>query len=81
MMGYIEITTITNTVTTASWIYHDFHESETKMDVFAELFKSDVGILSSITIVVCVLISVVIGFWVRKQVKKDEQRHQQNQAD
>ena len=51
------------------------------MDVFAELFKSDVGILSTITIVVCVLISVVIGFWVRKQVKKDEEKHQQNQAE
>ena len=49
------------------------------MDVFAELLKSDVGILASITIVMCVVISVFMGVWVRKQVLKDEAKHQQNQ--
>lgn len=49
------------------------------MDVFAELLKSDVGIMASITIIMCVVISVVMGFWVRKQVKKDELKQQQNQ--
>jgi uncharacterized protein YneF (UPF0154 family) len=49
------------------------------MDVFAELLKSDVGIMASITIIMCVVISVFMGFWVRKQVKKDELKQQQNQ--
>ena len=49
------------------------------MDVFAELLKSDVGIMASITIIMCVVISVYMGFWVRKQVKKDELKQQQNQ--
>ena len=49
------------------------------MDVFAELLKSDVGILASITIVMCVVISVFMGFWVRKPVLTDEAKHQQNQ--
>ena len=49
------------------------------MDVFAELLKSDVGIMASITIIMCVVISVYMGFWVRKQVKKDELKQQKNQ--
>ena len=49
------------------------------MDVFAELLKSDVGIMASITIIMCVVISVFMGFWVRKQVKKNELNQQQNQ--
>ena len=49
------------------------------MDVFAELLKSDVGIMASMTIIMCVVISVFMGFWVRKQVKKDELKQQQNQ--
>ena len=49
------------------------------MAVFAELLKSDVGIMASITIIMCVVISVFMGFWVRKQVKKDELKQQQNQ--
>ena len=49
------------------------------MDVFAELLKSDVVIMASITIIMCVVISVYMGFWVRKQVKKDELKQQQNQ--
>lgn len=49
------------------------------MEVFAELFKSDVGILSTITIVVCVAIAAYLAVWVKKQVKKDEAKHKENQ--
>ncbi len=42
------------------------------MEVFAELFKSDVGILSIITIGVIMLIAAYMFFWVKKQVEKDK---------
>lgn len=42
------------------------------MELFAELFKSPVGILSLITIVVVVLIASYMFFWVKKQVGKDK---------
>lgn len=50
------------------------------MDVFSELLKSDVGILSSITIVVCILIAAFLANWVRKQVKKDEAKYKQDNS-
>ena len=57
----------------------DGEESKLFKEMFAELLKSDVGIMASITIIMCVVISVFMGFWVRKQVKKDELKQQQNQ--
>ena len=41
------------------------------MELFAELFKSPVGILSLITIVVIIMIATYLFFWVKKQVEKD----------
>ncbi len=41
------------------------------MDLWAELFKSDVGILSMITIGVIIVIAIYLFFWVRKQVNTE----------
>lgn len=41
------------------------------MELFAELFKSPVGILSFITIFVILIIATFLFFWVKKQVEKD----------
>ena len=41
------------------------------MELFAELFKSPVGILSLIIIVVIIMIATYLFFWVKKQVEKD----------
>ena len=51
------------------------------MGVFTELLKSDVGILSSITILMCITISVVFMLWTRKQIRKDEAQHRQKQSE
>ncbi len=41
------------------------------MELWAELFKSDVGILSIVTIAVIIVIAIFLFFWVRKQVNQD----------
>lgn len=40
------------------------------MEVFAELFKSPVGILSFITLLSICIIAVYLFFWVKKQTEK-----------
>lgn len=41
------------------------------MELFAELFKSPIGILSFITIAVIMVIAVFLFFWVKKQVDNE----------
>lgn len=41
-----------------------------KMEVFAELFKSPVGILSLITLLSICVIAAFLFFWVKKQADK-----------
>lgn len=40
------------------------------MGVFAELFKSPVGILSFITIASIIVIAAYLFFWIKKQTEK-----------
>ncbi|MDO4696206.1 MAG: DUF3149 domain-containing protein [Neisseria sp.] len=41
------------------------------MGVFAELFKSSIGILSMITIGFVIVIAAYLFFWVKKQADRD----------
>ncbi len=50
------------------------------MELFAELFKSTIGLLSLFTISFIIVMAAYIFFWVKKQAAKDEanarrQRH------
>ena len=42
------------------------------MGVFAELFKSPVGILSMITIATVMVIAAYLFFWIKKQTEKEK---------
>ena len=42
------------------------------MGVFAELFKSPVGILSAITILMVIVIATFLFFWIKKQAEKSK---------
>lgn len=42
------------------------------MNVFAELFKSQIGILATLTIFLVIVIATFMFLWVRKQANAEE---------
>ena len=44
------------------------------MELFSELFKSPVGILSFITIAVIIVIAIYLFFWIKKQADKGSKK-------
>lgn len=44
------------------------------MELLAELFKSPVGILSSITILTVIVIAVFLFFWIKKQAAQTPEK-------
>lgn len=48
------------------------------MGVFADLFKSSIGLLSLFTIAFVIVIAAYLFFWVKKQAAKDGLKHRQD---